>query len=243
MPRTIPDMSYCRAGRHRRDAALRTGHGLRGLRLRPGRRAGPLVRRRRLRAGRRAGRPVPAGARPRPRPARARRHGDRPRLGRRRRGPARRPGRRGARGPRGGRARGLPVHRRVRAGRRRTAGRAGARPRTGRTPESWPPAIPACEVDPDVLYVDNGSVLTSAGKAAAMDLCLHLVRLDHGSAIANTVARRLVVPPAPGRRPGPVRHHPGARPGRPSARRTVPLGDRAARPSADRGGPGPPGAA
>ncbi|MEV6795360.1 helix-turn-helix domain-containing protein [Streptomyces sp. NPDC051320] len=54
---------------------------------------------------------------------------------------------------------------------------------------------PQVEVDPDVLYVDNGSVLTSAGKAAAMDLCLHLVRLDHGSAIANTLARRLVVPP------------------------------------------------
>ncbi|TDC78909.1 helix-turn-helix domain-containing protein [Streptomyces hainanensis] len=54
---------------------------------------------------------------------------------------------------------------------------------------------PRVTVDPDVLYVDNGSVLTSAGKAAAMDLCLHLVRLDHGSAIANTVARRLVVPP------------------------------------------------
>jgi AraC family transcriptional regulator, transcriptional activator FtrA len=54
---------------------------------------------------------------------------------------------------------------------------------------------PQVEVTPDVLYVDNGSVLTSAGKAAAMDLCLHLVRLDHGSAIANTVARRLVAPP------------------------------------------------
>jgi len=54
---------------------------------------------------------------------------------------------------------------------------------------------PAVTVDPDVLYVDNGSVLTSAGKAAAMDLCLHLVRADHGSAAANTVARRLVVPP------------------------------------------------
>ncbi|WP_051071890.1 helix-turn-helix domain-containing protein [Amycolatopsis decaplanina] len=54
---------------------------------------------------------------------------------------------------------------------------------------------PSVEVDPDVLYVDNGSVLTSAGKAAAMDLCLHLVRSDHGSAVANTVARRLVVPP------------------------------------------------
>ncbi|WP_328837673.1 helix-turn-helix domain-containing protein [Streptomyces europaeiscabiei] len=55
--------------------------------------------------------------------------------------------------------------------------------------------FPRVEVDPDVLYVDNGSVLTSAGKAAAMDLCLHLVRLDHGSAAANAVARRLVVPP------------------------------------------------
>ncbi|MGC9376936.1 helix-turn-helix domain-containing protein [Streptomyces sp. MH13] len=54
---------------------------------------------------------------------------------------------------------------------------------------------PAATVDPDVLYVDNGDVLTSAGKAAAMDLCLHLVRLDHGSANANKVARRLVVPP------------------------------------------------
>ncbi|MGW6291175.1 helix-turn-helix domain-containing protein [Streptomyces sp. NPDC055058] len=54
---------------------------------------------------------------------------------------------------------------------------------------------PQVEVDPDVLYVDNGRVLTSAGKAAAMDLCLHLVRLDHGSGVANAVARRLVVPP------------------------------------------------
>ena len=54
---------------------------------------------------------------------------------------------------------------------------------------------PRVRVDPDVLYVDNGRVLTSAGKAAAMDLCLHLVRLDHGSSIANAVARRLVVPP------------------------------------------------
>ncbi|MEU4835633.1 helix-turn-helix domain-containing protein [Streptosporangium sp. NPDC023615] len=54
---------------------------------------------------------------------------------------------------------------------------------------------PRVEVDPDVLYVDNGSVLTSAGKAAALDLCLHLVRRDHGSAVANVVARRLVVPP------------------------------------------------
>ncbi|MCX5213917.1 helix-turn-helix domain-containing protein [Kitasatospora sp. NBC_00240] len=54
---------------------------------------------------------------------------------------------------------------------------------------------PRVRVDADVLYVDEGSVLTSAGKAAAMDLCLHLVRLDHGTAVANAVARCLVVPP------------------------------------------------
>ncbi len=58
---------------------------------------------------------------------------------------------------------------------------------------------PLAEVDPDVLYTDNGSVLTSAGKAAAVDLCLHLVHRDHGAAIANSVARRLVMPP---HRPG-----------------------------------------
>jgi AraC family transcriptional activator FtrA len=54
---------------------------------------------------------------------------------------------------------------------------------------------PRVTVDPDVLYVDNGDVLTSAGKSAAMDLCLHLVRLDHGSSNANKIARRLVTPP------------------------------------------------
>ena len=54
---------------------------------------------------------------------------------------------------------------------------------------------PRVEVDPDVLYVDNGSVLASAGKAAAIDLCLHLIRRDHGPTVANAVARRLVVPP------------------------------------------------
>lgn len=54
---------------------------------------------------------------------------------------------------------------------------------------------PAATVDPDVLYVDNGDILTSAGEAAAMDLCLHLVRLGHGSADANKTARRLITPP------------------------------------------------
>lgn len=54
---------------------------------------------------------------------------------------------------------------------------------------------PRVQVDPDVLYIDEGSVLTSAGKAAGMDLCLHIVTLDHGAAVANDLARRLVVPP------------------------------------------------
>lgn len=55
--------------------------------------------------------------------------------------------------------------------------------------------FPAVELDPDVLWVDHGDVLTSAGSAAGIDLCLHLVRSDLGSVVANTVARRLVVPP------------------------------------------------
>ena len=54
---------------------------------------------------------------------------------------------------------------------------------------------PAIRIEPDVLYVDEGQVLTSAGSAAALDLSLHLVRRDHGPKIANTVARRLVIPP------------------------------------------------
>jgi len=48
---------------------------------------------------------------------------------------------------------------------------------------------------PDVLYVDEGSVLTAAGSAAGLDLCLHLIRRDWGPQVANAVARRLVVPP------------------------------------------------
>jgi AraC family transcriptional activator FtrA len=55
--------------------------------------------------------------------------------------------------------------------------------------------FPLVRVDPDVLYVDGGDVLTSAGSAAGLDLCLHLVRADHGAAVANAVARRLVIPP------------------------------------------------
>ncbi len=54
---------------------------------------------------------------------------------------------------------------------------------------------PRLNVDPNVLYVDAGQILTSAGSAAGLDLCLHLVRRDFGPRIANQVARRLVMAP------------------------------------------------
>ncbi|CAN5769471.1 helix-turn-helix domain-containing protein [soil metagenome] len=54
---------------------------------------------------------------------------------------------------------------------------------------------PDVEVDPAPLYVDGGDVLTSAGCAAGLDLCLHIVRSDHGARVANDVARRLVISP------------------------------------------------
>jgi transcriptional regulator GlxA family with amidase domain len=55
--------------------------------------------------------------------------------------------------------------------------------------------FPRVKVDPRVLFTDEGRILTSAGAAAGVDLCLHLVRCDHGSDIANATARRCVVPP------------------------------------------------
>jgi transcriptional regulator GlxA family with amidase domain len=54
---------------------------------------------------------------------------------------------------------------------------------------------PLAKVDPGVLYVDDGAVLTSAGTAAGIDLCLHVVRQAQGAAVANAIARRMVVPP------------------------------------------------
>ena len=54
---------------------------------------------------------------------------------------------------------------------------------------------PSIQIEPDVLYVEEGQVFTSAGSAAGLDLCLHLVRLDYGAEIANQVARRLVIAP------------------------------------------------
>ncbi|MFE9424544.1 GlxA family transcriptional regulator [Kitasatospora sp. NPDC006697] len=55
--------------------------------------------------------------------------------------------------------------------------------------------FPKVRLDPDVLFVDDGDLLTSGGVAAGVDLCLHLVRRDHGSAVANHVARVCLVPP------------------------------------------------
>ncbi|MEE6257865.1 GlxA family transcriptional regulator [Plantactinospora sonchi] len=54
---------------------------------------------------------------------------------------------------------------------------------------------PQVKLDPEVLFVDDGDVLTSAGVASGLDLCLHVIRSDHGSAVANRAARRCVVPP------------------------------------------------
>jgi len=54
---------------------------------------------------------------------------------------------------------------------------------------------PAAKVDPDVLYVDDDPVITSAGTAAGIDACLYLVRKEQGSRVANGIARRMVVPP------------------------------------------------
>jgi transcriptional regulator GlxA family with amidase domain len=54
---------------------------------------------------------------------------------------------------------------------------------------------PKIEMAPDVLYVDEGQVLTSAGTAAGIDLCLHLMRMEFGAEVANMIARRMVVPP------------------------------------------------
>ncbi|MFE0603261.1 helix-turn-helix domain-containing protein [Streptomyces sp. NPDC058892] len=55
--------------------------------------------------------------------------------------------------------------------------------------------FPRAVVDPDVLYVDEGSVITAAGTASGIDACLHVIRQEHGAEVANVIARRMVVPP------------------------------------------------
>ncbi|MDF5756226.1 helix-turn-helix domain-containing protein [Spongiactinospora sp. TRM90649] len=54
---------------------------------------------------------------------------------------------------------------------------------------------PAVTVVPEVLYIDEGNILTGAGEAAGIDMCLHLVRREHGTAVANTIAREMITPP------------------------------------------------
>jgi len=77
------------------------------------------------------------------------------------------------------------------------AGRLAGRPATTHWMRTEPfrTFFPTVRLDPDVLYVDDGDVLTSAGNAAGIDLMLHLVRRDHGAEVANRVARRNVVAP------------------------------------------------
>lgn len=55
--------------------------------------------------------------------------------------------------------------------------------------------FPKTDFHPDVLYIDDGNIITSAGTVAAIDCCLHIVRLHHGADVANRVARLLVTPP------------------------------------------------
>jgi AraC family transcriptional activator FtrA len=61
--------------------------------------------------------------------------------------------------------------------------------------EEFAERFPAAQLDPDVLFVDDGDIVTSAGTAAGIDACLHLVRRELGSGPATTIARRMVVPP------------------------------------------------
>ncbi|WP_238012520.1 DJ-1/PfpI family protein [Dactylosporangium sp. AC04546] len=61
--------------------------------------------------------------------------------------------------------------------------------------EKFRELYPDIKLDPDVLFIDDGDVLTSAGVGAGIDLCLHVIRTDFGSEVANRAARRSVVPP------------------------------------------------
>ncbi|MFD9021704.1 GlxA family transcriptional regulator, partial [Streptomyces sp. NPDC059570] len=95
--------------------------------------------------------------------------------------------------------------------------------------------FPRVDVDADVLFIDDGDVLTSAGVAAGIDLCLHMVRRDHGTAVANDVARRTVVPPHRDGGQAQYIHRPGA--GAPGGGPTTPPpGGRGRRPQPLPGG-------
>ncbi|MBT2233920.1 GlxA family transcriptional regulator [Nonomuraea sp. NEAU-A123] len=64
-----------------------------------------------------------------------------------------------------------------------------------REAEHFAELFPRVKLDPSVLFIDDGDVLTSAGVAAGLDLCLHVIRRDHGTEVANRAARRCVMPP------------------------------------------------
>jgi transcriptional regulator GlxA family with amidase domain len=102
----------------------------------------------------------------------------------------------------GGALRGLPAETRVAsictgADVLARAGLLDGRPATThwRHAEAFRARHPEVQLDPDVLYVDDGDILTAAGAASGIDLCLHLVRRDHGVEVANRAARACVVPP------------------------------------------------
>src|ERR1700722_20713464 len=79
--------------------------------------------------------------------------------------------------------------------RRTSAGAGSSRSAPARSCSARPRQYPLAQVDPGVLFTDEGDILTSAGSAASIDLCLHLVRRDYGAEVATQVARQLVVPP------------------------------------------------
>jgi transcriptional regulator GlxA family with amidase domain len=64
-----------------------------------------------------------------------------------------------------------------------------------KTVDEFVAAFPDIPLEPSVLYTDGGNILTAAGQASGIDLCLHMIRRDHGSIVANAVARYAVVPP------------------------------------------------
>jgi AraC family transcriptional regulator, transcriptional activator FtrA len=69
--------------------------------------------------------------------------------------------------------------------------------------EDFAARFPTGALDPSVLYVEDRGIFTSAGTAAAIDLCLELVRQDFGASAANEVARRTVIPPRTFANPAP----------------------------------------
>ena len=115
-----------------------------------------------------------------------------------------------ARGRGARRADRVDLHRRVRARRGRPARRPPRRDALALRRAARAARSPRSDVEPDVLYVDDGAVLTSAGVAAGIDLCLHIVRADHGAqSPTRRAADRRRRPPR--RRSGAVRRAPAAR--------------------------------